>query len=776
MGKTLPKQITYKIDYNSNVFYFPIRHHSPICSLHLKEVIKEYKPDCILIEGPSNINMIKNHLVEEDVVYPIALYCSYKENDEFFSSYYPLLKYSPELVALEEATKLNINSEFIDLPFVSRIKHSKLQCGINKPSVETSLSDDYLVSTNQFIEAIYKKEECRNFDEYWEKVFEINCLNKSTQQFIDEFNTYTFYLRELTNKETLEDEAILIREEYMYNKILEAKQKYNKILVVSGGFHIHGFTEKDLNGVTKTNIEGEYTEMYLLPYTMQQTDITNGYASGMKAVNYYDKIYNEILKDKDNAYNNVNLDFLNLVSNRCSKNKLLVTIPDKISAFQISKGLANLRGKIQPGKYELQDCITSTFIKGEYKYTTAQPIEFLNEELIGNKVGSISSKSPTPPIYNDFIEKSEMYKLNLNMVEVKLDLSVFSSEKHRSISRLLHQLSFLNNPFAKKVRGSNIKDKKDRNLIKEVWEYKYTTDVQTNLLINSMYGATINLAAKNFLYRQLKECNHEVEAVCLLIDSFLMGIKHYDNYVFQRCYQIINSSSDFFACCKTLEHLVQLKQLSLFYDEEDLINYDKLIEVCFNKCMYSLPFVSGVPEELELNVVSSIKLLFDVLTSNNNSLYLNDYIDILTSIVFDIKINPCIEGGILGILFSLNNCNIELLVSKFSSYLNDVEYLSKGTRYLTGLFKTAREVIFISKKFITELDKLLDNLSYDDFIELVPDFRMAFSNFIPSEVNKIAKNIKSIYEENINSNITDEGKEYGLYLNDYLINKLKELE
>ncbi len=776
MGRTLQKQITYKIDYESNVFYFPIRHHSPVCSIQLKNVIRDYKPDCILIEGPININMIKNHLVEEDVIYPIALYCSHKDEDDYFSSYYPLLDYSPELVALKEGKKNNIKTEFIDLPFVSRIKHSKEECGINKANVATSLSDDYLVSTSNFIEAIYKKDNCRNFDEFWEKTFEINCLNKSTQQFIEEFNTYTFYLRELTSKESLENDAILVREEFMYNKILEAKEEYKKVLVVCGGFHVHGFMEKDLNGITKRDLDEEYTEMYMLPYSMQQADATNGYVSGMRAVNYYDKIYKELCKDINTAYNNVNLEYLNIISSKCTADKLLVTIPDKVSAHSISQGLSSLRGKEQPGKYELSDCITSTFIKGEVNQTTSQPLIYLDKELIGDRIGVISSSSPTPPIYNDFIAKCESFKLDVTGVENELELSVFSSDKHRDVSRFLHQVRFLQSPFAKKIRGSNIKSKKDRNLIKETWEYRYSLDVQTNLLKNSMYGATVTLAAKNYLYRLFKECETSVEAALLLIDSFLMGLKHYDKIVFEYCYVIINSEGNFFSCCETLKYLVQLKQLSVFYKEEDSIDYDKLIDICFNKCMYALPMVCDLDEEFELEIVSKMKLLFDTITSTGNEMYLNDFIEILVDIVSQSEINPCIEGGILGILFSLKNCSIESIARNFTAYLNDVEFLSRGARYLNGVFKTAREVIFISKVFIEQLDTLLSSISEEDFLVLLPDFRLSFTNFIPSEINKISKNVKTLYEEEMKHEVTDKDIEYAKYLNEYVIKTLKELE
>ena len=51
-GEEIPAITKYDIE--SPVLYFPIRHHSPACSWHLKQAIEAYKPEVILIEGPEN--------------------------------------------------------------------------------------------------------------------------------------------------------------------------------------------------------------------------------------------------------------------------------------------------------------------------------------------------------------------------------------------------------------------------------------------------------------------------------------------------------------------------------------------------------------------------------------------------------------------------------------------------------------------------------------------------------------------------------------------------
>ena len=39
---------------DGQVVYFPVRHHSPACALHLQRTIDSFRPELILIEGPSD--------------------------------------------------------------------------------------------------------------------------------------------------------------------------------------------------------------------------------------------------------------------------------------------------------------------------------------------------------------------------------------------------------------------------------------------------------------------------------------------------------------------------------------------------------------------------------------------------------------------------------------------------------------------------------------------------------------------------------------------------
>ncbi|MDR3296090.1 MAG: DUF5682 family protein, partial [Clostridiales Family XIII bacterium] len=168
-------------DFTAPVVFFPLRHHSPACALHLLRALEEYGPDAILIEGPSDTNELIPHIGAAENVAPLCIYYNYREappgkarnarpdaepelapaeapgarpdagpelapaeaqgarpdaepdaglekeaaapdadppRTEYRSAcYYPLLDFSPELCAIRYGTARQIETRFIDLPY-----------------------------------------------------------------------------------------------------------------------------------------------------------------------------------------------------------------------------------------------------------------------------------------------------------------------------------------------------------------------------------------------------------------------------------------------------------------------------------------------------------------------------------------------------------------------------------------------------------------------------------------------------------------------------------
>lgn len=94
-----------------DLYWFPVRHHSPAVSKHLRAAMRERKPKLVLIEGPADANALIEHVVDSKTKPPIALYASFRDDQNVlglagvasaapdipprFPVWYPMLPYSP---------------------------------------------------------------------------------------------------------------------------------------------------------------------------------------------------------------------------------------------------------------------------------------------------------------------------------------------------------------------------------------------------------------------------------------------------------------------------------------------------------------------------------------------------------------------------------------------------------------------------------------------------------------------------------------------------------
>ena len=260
-------------------------------------------------------------MVHKDTKAPFAIYYSYhdkagkiSEEKEHYKCYYPFLEYSPELAAVREAMEREIPAVFIDLSYGDILAASARGKGLRKEEEKNNYNDDYLLSRNEYINQLCEKTGLRNFDEFWEKYFEINGLKEESSTWFSHLLTYCTLARENTPKEALQEEGCLAREAYMAARIVQWAEEHKdqstdrepqKILVVTGGFHTPGLMKLLSNEQwEKTKLAAEKLAagkgskisekdqgVYLMPYSMEAADSLNGYASGMPYTGFYQKVW-----------------------------------------------------------------------------------------------------------------------------------------------------------------------------------------------------------------------------------------------------------------------------------------------------------------------------------------------------------------------------------------------------------------------------------------------------------------------------------------------------
>ena len=757
-------------DITAPVLFFPVRHHSPVCSWQLLRTIEEYKPQVILIEGPEDANGIIPVLTDDRTEPPAAIYYYYKDKKKLISPeaedyrcYYPFLCSSPEYNAMKAAKRLGIEARFIDLPYYEILINTESGHGLLKDDKQ-NYADDGRITRGDYYRRLIEKTQVRDFDEFWEKYFEISGLSLTPEGFHRMMTAYCGIVRESTSRQEMESDGTFIREQCMAANIKAAMQEQERVLVVTGGFHTPGLYEliqqSSIKPVKRHRIAADCTGCFPAAYSYEAADALHGYSSGMKYPLFYDRIFKRLEKEKSpfGIYSDEALTLLVRTARASAEKDIPVSVADVTAAESMISGLAALRGIRECGMAEVNDAVTAAYIKGEKTISSSLPLDILRKLATGDGIGRIGDKAHTPPLIADFEEQCKAFRLKYTTAEPQsLECGLFTSAKGLPLSRFLHRMRFLGTKFCELKRGPDLHGGTDRSLVRELWEYKRTPGVDAALIDRTICGFTVEEACRNMASRMLRTESRIGRAAHIAVDCFLMGISIEGET--ERLERIAAGDGDFFSVGAALGHFRTLLDLKRLYEYEDSTMLP-LLTRCFDKLTLSLPGMACVPDDQADKLCSVMKQLFaltDTLLTDRRGMFTQALLDLTEEPVK----HPAVFGAAMGLL-----CAVEPDIQKdaeeaMRGYLRgDLPVKKQGADYLKGLFSTARDIVFAQNDFLIMTDELLTSMSSDDFLEILPSLRLAFSYFTPQEISETAAAVAKLYSTQSDSvlygNVIDE--------------------
>lgn len=731
-----------------DIILFPIRHHSPACSYHLKSIIEAFKPNCILIEGPSDCNDIIKYFIEKDTKPPFCIYSSYKKNNIIYRSYYPFLSYSPEYQAIKIGLENNIDVLFIDTPFSKLIDLEN-----NKEREIYSLydSDDYKFNINEYIKSIIKKTSLRSFNEFWERDFEINGIYKDSHKFIESVYTLGHYMR-LIEKEDKENSY---REYTMAHYILKAKEKYNKVLIIAGSFHIDGIIEKieiikKTNNILENNYDKKNISHYLIPYSFKDADQRSGYQSGIEFPYFYNEVWKKLEKSKNNknVYNDTIKDFIIKISH-LYKEHYNINIVDSINAYYMADSLSKIRGKKSIGVYELIDSIKNSFVKGlEINYG-------IYKILSGIKTGSISSTSIVPPVLIEFRELCKKFKIKTNKKEkIETILEILKDKNHYDKSIFFHKIKFINIKFCNIISATNYIKKENRNLAREIWQYEYSTNVEALLIEKSIYGISIDDIVIAIIKEKINNIKISNEISILIIEILLMNISYniFTDIEYKKIENIIINDNNFesiFNCINNLIYAKNIIEFNLDYESNNknsLKIINNIIEIAIKNIIDNIEKIKHIDEESISKISHNIKDIYQNILSNSEYI---EYKKLFLKKINEITKNTFGSSHIYAICLSIQYKEKIITIEQFTNtILNFLQTLEDISYFISGILLISKDIIFINNEIINSIDKIIKNIDEDKFLKILPHLRYAFTNLTKSEISSLSQILLNIYNKN----------------------------
>ncbi|NDV57119.1 DUF5682 family protein [Bacteroides sp. 519] len=740
---------------NEQVMYFPVRHHSPACALHLQRTIETWNPDLLLIEGPSDSPHLMPYIGNTESEPPFCIYYSYDDKDgkineekEKYRAYYPFLEYSPELVAIRKGYEKNIPVRFIDLPYAVQLINKEYE----QPETQFYYNENKEYEVNSYTAMIAARSGCRSFSEFWESRYELGAEEKTTEAFVRNVFFLGYFMRMATPETELSHREDLKREMHMATEIRQSLGEYKRILVIAGAYHIKGLMEFVKSGeeVKLKPCNPDHVAAYLMPYTFKEADSKSGYAAGMPFPAFYQSVWQKLGKQKE-PYDTTILDYI-IKTARFARKTQAISIPDEINALNMARSLAMLRNKPAAGVYELLDGVKSSFVKGDISATSTFEIDFLLRLLSGMGAGKVAANEFIPPVVLEFRALCALHRLKLSNVErQEVTLDIIKNPAHYRKSRFLHQLTFLNTGFCSLQSGPDYVNRTDKNLVRETWICRFSTQVETRLIDLSVYGASLSQICASMIEKEFKDNMTAEELSKLLISVQVMGVEGFYNAYEETIQDVIRQEKNFITLCKFLANLRYLANMQQLMDGEVHPLIPELFRMAFQGATTLVFLMKQVTEAEEQEVCEQMRNLYGFTLDPATTLDLEYFTRAVKDVVDDSFSNSRFFGTCLAIRYKQGYIQQEMFCNQITAYLtSSINEPEQAASFICGLFLIARDILFTDRRILEALDKVIDAVDNEKFLGILPNLRYAFTSFLPLELNRLSREIADYH------NVSDE--------------------
>ena len=737
---------------DGQVVYFPVRHHSPACALHLQRTIDSFRPELILIEGPSDSAQLLPYIANGQSVPPFCIYYSYddkegkvSEEKEKYRAYYPFLSYSPELVAIREGARRNIPTRFIDLPYALRLIN-KIE---EEPQTQFYYNENKEYEVNTYTAMIARKAGCRSFAEFWESRFELDTGKMKTHDFVRNVFHLGYFMRLATpgNETSLKEDRQ--RETYMAAEIRKAIPNHQKILVVAGAFHISDLMD-ELQSDRKQSLKSgnpEHVASYLMPYTFKEADSKSGYAAGMPFPAFYQEVWEKMEKQKKDPFASTVLEYI-IKTARYARKTQIISLPDEINALNMARSLAILRGKQSAGVYELLDGVRSCFVKGDLNATSTFEVDFLYRLLSGMGAGKIVANDCIPPVVREFRSLCSLHRLKTLTIErQEVTLDIIKNPAHYRKSRFLHQMEFLETGFATLQSGPDYVNQKNKNLVREQWICRYGTGVETRLIDLSVYGATLSQVCNSLIEKNFKDSMTAEELGKLLISVQVMGIEGFYSRYEDTVRLVVESEGNFISLCKLINSLLYLANMQQLMDGTIQPVIAGLARTAFNGAVVLIPSLKSTTEEEEQEICEQMRNLYSFTMDTKDWFDTAAFLSAVEKILNDSFSNSRLFGLCLAIHYKEGQTGQAVFCRQIAAYLeSSITHPEQAASFICGLFLIARDVLFTDPHILEAIDRVIANADQETFLTILPNLRYAFTGFLPAEVSRLGQQVAEYHQ------------------------------
>jgi hypothetical protein len=745
------------------LYWFPVRHHSPAVAQHLEAAIFARRPKVIFLEAPAEAGELVAHLVDSRTKPPIAIYSSYRDDDNVlglagiaspapdiparFACWYPLLACSPEYVTLQAAKKIGARVVFMDLPHHAGLRPAaKDQPGAGAPgdidegaggaasSVPTPGPDhaheidrdsERLMFESGFYQALAESAGFKSWNEAWDTLFEFGTFGDDFEAFRRELAIFCAAARQTSDPDRIAADGTLERERFMLRTIRESlateKLPAAKAVVVCGGFHLF-LDRHDQTPPPEPPPGALYTT--LVPYSYFRMSELSGYAAGNRAPQFYQRVWD---LRREGREEDLLAEHVIAVLRRARQDGEPVSSADAISVCQHARMLAALRGRARPVLDDIHDALVTCCCKGNPQSEGTHLLRAIDAIDIGHKIGRVTPALGRLPIVNDFF--AQLDELNLGELMEKEQKVMLTLDKRQPLdarrSELLHRLAYLEIPFAEMPGGPS--GDFTGTIFRERWSARWGPKVEPALVERNLYGDSIEAAVAARLRESLAGDEGNAGKTCAaLVRAVDMNLPDLVRHVEETAGRAIDDDPRFESLVEALSSLTVLDRYAVFHNlRRDLLA--DLVVRCYDRACFAVLDTIAVPDEQQPAVVAALKSVAEVVWRGDRpELDRQLFIEHVVTAARDTQV-PFLRGAYLGLLTELGERTAEDLAGELAALSRaPVEVMITAGDFLDGVLAVSHTSILLGAAALVEgVDQLLRAAEWEAFLTMLPRLRGA---------------------------------------------------
>ncbi len=734
----------------------PVRHHSPACADTVGRAFDEYAPSRVLIEGPHSFNPLVKLLAHPEAVFPLAVYAYARRPAKKgeppqpgTSGYYPFCDYSPELVALRRGVAAEIPVEFCDLDLAEQWL---LELSHPDPDTPRSLLDEKAYSHSASLDRLAAQLGCRDHEDLWELLFESDARPPDLTEQLARTTAYCLLARRDRTPAELAADTTLAREAEMAWHVRQAVLKRDDgdgpVLLVVGGFHAVVMPDliaapPDRPATHTDHIESGHA---LIRYGFDRLDRLNGYASGMTAPEWHQRIWDARQNGTSPAAARGSValtTLLDIAGVMRDKHNTPVATPTLAAAYQQATLLADLRGRAAPLRSDVLDAVVSCLVQGDADTDGALVQSVTRAVLTGVRVGTVPPGAGTPPLVADTLQRLRAQRLKVDDIGAyTAALDLYRNPAHRRASRLLHGLQLLMVPFASWQAGPDFINGLGLSRLQERWSYEWTPASVGALVELSQLGPTLPdaVAARFAEMLNLLTADGRIpgsdEASAALARAAVLGLHSQAHDVVRLVQSALAAEAAFPAVVTATSRLALLSEGREPLEASQLTDLPALVQAGYARALYLGSGLRG-QEAPPADIVTALAQLRELLAGGAHDLDPDPYWAMLHKLRVEHDVAH-VRGAAAGLAFAAGRLPGPDLARDVAGHLSGTIPPAEAVGFLRGLLSVAREALWQDVGLVPALDAQLSGWDQAMFLQHLPELRLAFASLNPRETDRVA--------------------------------------